>query len=241
MMTVNDNSNTEMIFPILGGALFLLLIAPWWLWLTVGAGLSISWWKRWRFKNLKAADQRNFFVNNEIFDRKPLMYLGTTQEGTIRWWYMRDGYGSYMVPQAIDNGQVYWDKKVQIKNPMLIVHLNGFAAMGNEWPEYYKTVMVPKAKRAQQNKSKKKKKQPKLMLTYQGQPVMSMDAIAAVPSNVPRADYAIGDADIQVDKYAKNAALASDAPMMNLINTVRELEEDATGKCPTIDFEGCAE
>ena len=228
-------------FPIgavVGCGLALLLLTPWWLWLAVGAMCAIPWYKKWRFWRTKLSEKK-YFVDFDWWDGflKPMMYVGTTQEGTLRWWY----YQGYLYPQAIDNGEMYWDRKRQVTDPILLRHLDGFVAMGNEWPEYYKTVIVPRENKNKSKKKKKQPKQPKLMLTYQGQPVMSMDGIAAVPSNVPRADYAIGDADIQVDKYAKNAALASDAPMMNLINTVRELEEDATGKCPTIDFEGCAE
>lgn len=226
-------------FPIgavIGCGLAFLLLTPWWLWVAIGVGLSIPWWKRWRFKNLKAADQRVFFVDNEIFDRKPLMYLGTTQEGTIRWWYMRDGsWRSYMVPQAIDDGKVYWDKKKEIKNPMLIVHLNGFAAMGNEWPEYYKTTMA----KVQKNKSRNKKKKPAANANMIQHPTsFDPEAIQAVASNLPRADYV--DVVNEQAKFAGTAAMQADRPLMELVQAVQDLEKDATGVCPTIDFDTLA-
>lgn len=211
-------------------SLVTLLLLPWWLWLGVGVGLSIPWWKKWRFKKMKLADQRTFFVDNEIFDKKAMMYLGTTQEGTLRWWYMRDGsWRSYMVPQAIDDGKVYWDKKVEIKNPMLIVHLNGFAAMGNEWPEYYKTTTT----KMQKNKSKKKKPAANGNM-IQHPTSFDPEVIKAVASKLPRADYV--DAVNEQAKFAGTAAMAADRPLMELVQAVQDLEKDATGVCPTIDF-----
>lgn len=214
-----------------------ILFLPWWLLLAIGAGLSIPWWKKWRFKNIAAADTRQFFEDNDITCRKPMMYLGLSQEGTIRWWYMRDGsYRSYAVPQAVDNGKVYWDKKVEIKNPMLIVHLNGFWAMGNEWPEYYKTITKREDKKKVYKKDKNKKTWVDAAMIKHP---TSFDpaVIKAVESDLQRADYADTD---DVKKYAATATISAidenNAQLLELQKAVEDLEKEIHGRCPTLDF-----
>lgn len=253
------------------GAGFLLIsiltIGPW---LLAGGLLAAGifggrWWaKKGRFKDMRLAQTKNFVDARDITDiiTYNLMYLGTTDEGTIRWWYGQDGnYRSYAIPQAIDNGEVYWDKRVEINNPILLKHLKGFYEMGNEWPEYYKTVVVPREKKDKEVTSKKKKKNKSketmvvcrdgyaeeipMVLTYHGVPCESMikhptsfapEVIKAVESELPRADYT----DAQPEQKPATAAMAADAPLMELVKAVEDLEKDAKGACPTIDFEVCA-
>ena len=137
-------------FPIgavVGCGLALLLLTPWWLWLAVGIGCAIPWYKRWRFKFVEPADKMRFLDFSvcgygRIADVENMMYLGTFgDDDTIRWWYWRDeSMRDWLVPQAIDNGEVYWSRKLKIENPKLLKHLRGFWEMGNEWPAYYKMI-----------------------------------------------------------------------------------------------------
>lgn len=206
----------------------LLSIGPW---IFAGGLLAAGifggrWWtKKGRFKNLQLAQRKMFFDTRDLADVESFsfMYLGTTAEGTIRWWYTG---GDYMIPQAIDNGEVYWEKRVEIKNATLLKHLRGFYEMGNEWPEYYKTVVAPQEKPEQK---KKKSRAERARELRKGK------IIEAVPSNLPRADYTDGE----LDAKPMTAAAAADRPMMELIQAVESLEKDAKGACPTIDFEGC--
>ena len=238
----------------------LLLVGPWlFSSLLVAAGVVCGrWWaKKGRFNGIKPSECKMFLDTSDITDIEShyMMYLGTTEKNTIRWWYNN----SYIIPQAIDDGTVYWDKCIEIKDPILLRHLRGFYDMGNEWPEYYKTVIVPRQKKNKEVTSKKKRKNKNgettivcrdgyaeevpAVLTYRGVPCESMikhptsfapETIKAVESDLPRADYA----DVQSKAKPATAAMAADAPLMELIKAVKDLETDATGSCPTIDFEG---
>lgn len=209
----------------------LLSIGPW---IFAGGLLAAGifggrWWtKKGRFKNLQLAQRKMFFDTRDLADVESFsfMYLGTTAEGTIRWWYTG---GDYMIPQAIDNGEVYWEKRVEIKNATLLKHLRGFYEMGNEWPEYYKTVIAPQEKPEQKKKKSRAERAKELSALRKGK------IIEAVPSDLPRADYTDGE----LDAKPMTAAAAADRPMMELIQAVESLEKDANGTCPTIDFEGC--
>lgn len=245
----------------------LLLVGPWlFTSLLVATGVVCGrWWaKKGRFNGIKPAESKLFLDTRDWkdleFEVNNFMYLGTTEENTIRWWF--NGYDR-VFPQAIDDGTVYWDKYVEVNNPILLRHLKGFYEMGNEWPEYYKTVVVPREKKDKEVTSKKKRKNKSgktmvvcrdgyaeevpVVLTYNGVPVSDLNTvkeweraghpctpIPAVPSDLPRADYT----DAQPEVKPATAAMAADAPLMNLIQTVKDLEKDATGVCPTIDFEG---
>ncbi len=213
----------------------LLSIGPW---LFAGGLLAAGifggrWWaKKGRFKNLQLAQRKMFFDTRDLIDIESFsfMYLGTTAEGTIRWWYTG---GDYMIPQAIDNGEVYWEKRVEIKNAILLKHLRGFYEMGNEWPEYYKTVIAPQEKPKDKKKRRTRDEVAKeWRLMKHGK---SIENIEAIPSNLPRADYTDGE----LDAKPMTAAAAADRPMMELIQAVESLEKDVNGTCPTIDFEGC--
>lgn len=209
----------------------LLSIGPW---IFAGGLLAVGifggrWWaKKGRFKNLQLAQRKMFFDTRDLIDIESFsfMYLGTTAEGTIRWWYTG---GDYMIPQAIDNGEVYWEKRVEIRNATLLKHLRGFYEMGNEWPEYYKTVVAPQEKPEQKKKKSRAERARELSMLRKGK------IIEAVPSDLPRADYTDGE----LDAKPMTAAAAADRPMMELIQAVESLEKDVKGTCPTIDFEGC--
>ena len=241
----------------------LLLVGPWlFTSLLVATGVVCGrWWaKKGRFNGIKPAESKFFLDTRDWKDLeiegRTLMYLGTTEENTIRWWF--DGYDR-VFPQAIDDGTIYWDKYVEVTNQTLLRHLKGFYEMGNEWPEYYKTVVVPREKKDKEVTSKKKRKNKSgktmvvcrdgyaeeipVVLTYHGVPCEGMvkhptsftpEIIKAVESDLPRADYT----DAQPETKPATAAMAADAPLMELIKTVKDLEKDATGSCPTIDFKG---
>ena len=244
----------------------LLLVGPWlFTSLLIAAGVVCGrWWaKKGRFNGIKPAENK-FFLDTRYWkemeiEGNTLMYLGTTEENTIRWWF--NGYDK-VFPQAIDDGTVYWDKYVEVKNPILLRHLKGFYEMGNEWPEYYKTVVASREKKDKEVTSKKKRKNKReettvvcrdgyaeevpVVLTYHGVPCkpsaamikhptsFAPETIKAVASDLPRADYT----DVQPEVKPATAAMAADAPLMELIQTVKDLETDATGSCPTIDFKG---
>lgn len=196
-----------------------LLFCPWLL-LAGGAIVGYKWYKQWRFKKTRAADKHIFFRDRFIFDPTKLMYLGTSQEGTIRWWF--DGR-CWMVPQAVDNGAVYWDKKISITSPEFIKHLRGFYEMGNEWPEYYKLTV--------KEDNKKVYKKDKHRKTW----VDAAVPVRAEKSDLPRADYA--DAPSGAKSKNTTAAMASNAELMELFDAVRDLEIDATGRCPTLKLD----
>ena len=162
------------------------------------------------------------------------MYLGTTEDGTIRWWF---GDGDWIMPQAIDNGEFYWNKRVQVKNPVLLRHLKGFYEMGNEWPEYYKIISkkTPTKKVYKRNKDKNNTWVDAAMIKHP----TSFDpaVIKAVESDLPRADYA--DAEPS-EKYAATATISAidqnNTQLMDLQKAVEDLEKEIHGRCPTLEI-----
>lgn len=233
----------------IGIAAGLWFISPW---LVVGAAgvIGYKWWNKWRYENLQPSEKQWLVDWRDIpaIEGSKYMYLGTTQEGTIRWWYYED----YLYPQAVDNNEIYWDKRIHVQDEVLRKHLDGFYEMGNEWPEYYRTVVAKKEKKDKKVISKKKRKNksgkttvvcrdgyaeeiPVTAAMVKHPTSFAPETIKAVESDMPRADYAIGDTK---HTEAKTAAWAADVPLMELVETVKELEKDATGACPTINFEG---
>lgn len=214
---------------IIGTAVGILILQPWLL-LAAGAFCGWKWWKKWRFKDMNLAEKKTILDTRgwSYFDieKEKLMYLGTTEDGTIRWWF---GDDDWIMPQAIDNGEFYWSKRIQVKDPTLLRHLKGFYEMGNEWPEYYKIISKKEPTKKVYKKSKDKNH------TW-------VDAanIKVVPSDLPRADYA--DAGSDVAKYAATATISAidqnNAQLMDLAKTVEELEKEVHGRCPKIDFSG---
>ena len=206
-----------------------------WILLATGAICGWKWWKKWRFKNMNLAEKKIILDTRGWsyldIEKKKLMYLGTTEDGTIRWWF---GNGDWIIPQAIDNGEFYWNKRVEIKNPVLLRHLKGFYEMGNEWPEYYKTVCKKEPTKKVYKKSKDKNHTWVDAAMIKHPTSFDPEVIKAVESDLPRADYT----DAEPETKPATAAMASDAPLMELIKTVKDLETDATGSCPTIDFKG---
>ena len=222
---------------VIGGAALLSLISPW---LLVGAAgvIGYRWWSKWRYEDLRPAETRWLvdWTMLPTIDGCKYMYLGTTQEGTIRWWY----YNGYLYPQAVDNNQVYWDKRIHVEDEVLRKHLEGFFEMGNEWPEYYRTVVVPKdkSKRIEKMRQMNAARRKKYAAAKQQQNKKRKNGdIKVVPSSLPRADYAIDEARPAAQQGTGTAAWAADVPLMELVETVKELEKDATGSCPSIDFD----
>ena len=144
------------LFPILapigiGLACAIFFLHLWPVVLTVGAGWGIyKWYRKWRFRHIQKADKHTFVRPKDWADFEPgiykgMLYLGDSQDGTIRYWYDH----GYLYPQAWDNGEMYWDKSKYIENDELRKKLNGFQEMGNEWPAYYQeVVLAEKRKRA---------------------------------------------------------------------------------------------
>ena len=253
------NNDDFPIGAVVGFGLALLLLTPWWLWLAVGIGCAIPWYKRWRFKLVEPADKMSFLAFSvcgygRICDVEHMMYLGTLgDDDTIRWWYWReDGTKDYLVPQAVDNGEVYWDKKLRIENPRLLRHLHGFYEMGNEWPAYYKMInkQVERVKE-QEKKHKTKGRQVAeraAMRKKMGDAAyenmikhpfsFEPETIKAVESDLPRADYeSMRDADGRLCATATISALdQTDAQLLDLQETVKELEQEIKGRCPTLDI-----
>ena len=235
------NSNIDTIIGlssyIIGGCILLLLI-PWWLLLAIGVGMVIPWYKRWRFKWIKPAEIKKFldFSNigyGTIGDVEKMMFIGMSDEKDIRWWYWRgdDGVSDWLVPQAVDNGQIYWNKKLKITNPALLKHLHGFMEMGNEWPSYYKMInrQIKEIK-----KQEKKKKGNANMIKHPCS--FAPETIKAVSSDLPRADYATVEADDNNLQYA-TAAMASNADLLELQQAVKDLEEEIHGRCPVLEID----
>ena len=210
------------------GACLLLMLVPWWLLLAMGVGCIFPWYKRWRFKWTKPAEVKRFidFSNigyGTIGEVEKMMFIGMSKDETIRWWYWRgdDGVKDYLVPQAVDNGQIYWNRKLEIKNPVLLKHLHGFMEIGNEWPDYYR--MINRQIEHVKKQEKKKKKE--------------VETVKAEPSHLPRADYA--DVETGPNLAATAAISAMDqtnAQLLDLQETVKELEKEIKGRCPTLDI-----
>ena len=211
-----------------GGLVCIIAIFHPWILLATGAVCGWKWWKKWRFKNMNLAEKKTILDTRgwSYFDieKKKLMYIGTTDNSTIRWWF---GDGDWIIPQAIDNGEFYWSKRVQVKNPVLLRHLKGFYEMGNEWPEYYKIVSKkePVKKVYKRNKDKNH--------TW-----VDAATIKATPSDLPRADYADAESS---EKYAATATISAidqnNAQLMDLQKAVEDLEKEIHGKCPTLNFD----
>ncbi len=203
-----------------------------WILLTTGAICGWKWWKKWRFKDMSLAEKKTILDTRgwSYFDieKKKLMYLGTTEDGTIRWWF---GDGDWIMPQAIDDGKFYWNKRVEVKDKILLKHLRGFYEMGNEWPEYYKLTAKKEDKKVYKRNKSKKSWVNAAMIEHPCS--FAPEVIKAVESDLPRADYTDGEPAAKPG----TAAMASDAPLMELLETVKDLEKDVTGKCPTINFE----
>lgn len=246
-------------FGIIGGMILLSLL-PWWLVIGTIVGCTIPWYKRWRFKLLEPAEKKKFLDFSvcgygKICDVEHMMYLGTLgDDDTIRWWYWRggDGVSDYLVPQAIDNGEVYWDRKLKIENPKLLKHLHGFWDMGNEWPAYYKMINrqvehIKKTHKEQKTKGRQVAERAALRkklgdVEYEKllKHPMSFDpeVVKAVASDLPRADYEpTRDVDGRVCATATISALdQTNAQLLDLQETVKELEQEIKGRCPTLDI-----
>lgn len=228
-------------FGIVGGCVLLALV-PWWLLLAVGIGIAPTWYKRWRFKWIEPAETKRFidFSNigyGTIGDIESMMFIGMSEDKTIRWWYWRsdDGVKDYLVPQAVDDGAVYWNKKLEITNRTLIKHLHGFMDMGNEWPAFYKMTnkQIEHVRQMHKKQEKKQKKGNANMIKHPCS--FAPEDIKVVASDLPRADYA----DVDLDKnniHAATAAMASDAELLELQKAVKELEEEIHGRCPTLEI-----
>lgn len=205
-----------------------------WVLLAAGAVCGWKWWTKWRFKNMNLAEKKTILDTREwsYVSKKKLMYLGTTKDGTIRWWF---GDGDWVMPQAIDNGKFYWNKRVKVRNSVLLKHLKGFYEMGNEWPEYYKIISQkePTKKVYKRNKDKNRTWTDAAMIKHP----TSFDpkVIEAVESELPRADYA----DVRPDeKHAATATISAidnwETPLIDLAKTVEDLEKEVHGRCPTL-------
>ena len=163
---MSDFQEDVLIRCFIGGIIGMFVVGMVWLgpWLliggaTIGAILGWRWWRnKGRFSELDLADQMTiiewkkllpqwikWFEIEKKYVHKKMLYMGDSKDGTIRYWY-DDGF---YVPQAIDNGEFYWERKVWIENPTLREKLDGFQEMGNEWPAYYQEVVLA-------NKRKKK-------------------------------------------------------------------------------------
>ena len=235
---MDGDTFVNMMFCIAGG-LILLSLLPWWLLLAVGAGMVIPWYKRWRFKWIEPAEVKKFLDFSDIGygtigDVEKMMFIGMSDDKSVRWWYWRgdDGVKDWLVPQAVDNGQIYWNKKLEIKNPVLLKHLHGFWDMGNEWPGYYKMIN----KQVEQIKKQEKKKKKANANIVKHPTSFDPEVIKAVESDLPRADYAIVDPDNN-NLNTITAAMASQSDLLELQQAVKELEEEIHGKCPTLEFD----
>ena len=222
---------------IIGTAVGILIFQPWLL-LAAGAFCGWKWWKKWRFKDMNLAEKKTILDTRGWsyldIEKKKLMYLGTTENGTIRWWF---GDDDWIMPQAIDNGEFYWSKRIQVKDPVLSRHLKGFYEMGNEWPEYYKIVSKKEPIKKVYKKSKDKHHTWVDAAMVKHPCSFAPEAIKAVESDLPRADYA--DAGPDATKYAATATISAldknETQLMDLMQTVKELEEEIHGKCPKIE------
>lgn len=204
--------------PVLAGVatlFFVLHLAP--IVLAAGAGFcGYNWYKRWRFRHIKKADKRTFIRPKEWADFEPglykgMLYLGNSQDGTIRYWYL-DGY---FYPQAVDNGEMYWDRGKYIENENLRKKLNGFQEMGNEWPAYYHEVICADERRKKILEKQKKR----------------IEEMRQAPQNRKNKNW----------RYAATASseFLNQHPdyLKDLNETVDELRKEIEGYCPTINFE----
>ena len=154
----------------------------------IGVTLGLRWWKaQGKFSNLKLADQRTviewkkllgewikwFEIEHKYIHTK-MLYLGNSADGTIRYWYD----SGYYVPQAVDNGEFYWERKVWIENATLREKLNGFQEMGNEWPAYYQEVVLA-------NKRKKKIKEQEAKARKENRQINQKSAASAFMDSHP--------------------------------------------------------
>lgn len=156
---MNDNDTKDFLIGAIGlgtitvaGILVFHLFVPL---LAIGAVMSgWNWYKRWRFKNLRKADKKMFIRlpgQYNTTELKPnMLYLGKSKDETIRYWY-DDGY---VYSQAVDDGKMYWDKAVLIRDQNLIMQLNGMQEMGNEWPAYYHEILGAEKRKAAKSKKK---------------------------------------------------------------------------------------
>lgn len=233
-------------FGIIGGMILLSLL-PWWLVIGTIVGCTIPWYKRWRFKLLEPAEKKKFlrfsYGTPEI---ERMMYLGTfSDDETVRWWYWRDDdMHDWLVPQAIDNGEVYIDRKLAIENPKLLKHLRGFWDMGNEWPAYYKMInrQVEHIKKKDHEQEARQRRAEKLAAKHATNMMkhptsFNPEVIKAVESDLPRADYAMVKGGKGNAMTATISALdQTDSQLLDLQETVKELEEEIRGRCPTLDI-----
>lgn len=222
-----------------GSLICLVAIAHPWILLAAGAVYGWKWWKKWRFKDMSLAEKKTILDTRDWsyfnISKKKLMYLGTTKDGTIRWWF---GDGDWIMPQAIDNGEFYWSKRVQVKNPVLLKHLKGFYEMGNEWPEYYKIVSKKEPVKKVYKRSKDKNHTWVDAAMVQHPTSFAPEAIKAVESDLQRADYA--DIESDVNKYAATATISAidqnNAQLMDLQKAVEDLEKEIHGRCPVLEI-----
>jgi len=164
------------------GPLFMIMTGA------IGVTLGLQWWRaQGKFNNLKLADQRTIIEWKKLLgewikwfeiERKyihaKMLYLGDSADGTIRYWYD----SGYYVPQAVDNGEFYWERKVWIENATLREKLNGFQEMGNEWPAYYQEVVLA-------NKRKKKIKEQEVKARKENRQINQKSAASAFMDSHP--------------------------------------------------------
>lgn len=180
---------------ILGTGLGLTVVGLIWLGpllLIGGAATAIVvglryWISIGRFEHLKLANQKTviewkkllgewikWFEIEDKYIHTKMLYLGNSADNTIRYWYDH----GYYVPQAVDNGEFYWERKVWIENSTLREKLDGFQEMGNEWPAYYQEVVLA-------NKRKKKIKEQETKARKENRQINQKSAASAFMDSHP--------------------------------------------------------